>query len=170
MKLKFLVIALSALSFFSACNSADKDTEIVVNDTFTFEGPLYEGSNPSQLVFPVDLKKLLGDKFHEGMKVTDATLSSATISAVDSGNLSGITSMVLSVASDNPELKMLSLGAVNPVNPNSNSAEIKPSSEANAGKYFSEKQYYIVLDVGLNKDIEENLSLKGEIKFKLKHN
>jgi hypothetical protein len=54
--------------------------------------------------------------------------------------------------------------------PNSNSAELKPSTEANAGKYFREKQYYIILDVGLKNDIEENLSLKGEIKFKLKHN
>ena len=56
------------------------------------------------------------------------------------------------------------------ISPNSNSAEIKPSTEANAGEYFREKQYYIVLDVGLNKDIEESFSLKGEIKFKLKHN
>lgn len=170
MKLKLFIIAFASITFFSACNSSNQDTEIVVIDTFQFEGPLYEGSNPSQLVYPVDLKALLGEKFHEGMKITDATLTSATISAIDSGNLSDISSMVLSVASDNPELKMLSLGVVNPVKPNSNSAEIKPSTEANAGKYFREKQYYIVLDVGLNKDIEENISLKGEIKFKLKHN
>lgn len=170
MKLKFLIIAIAVITCFSSCSSSDQETEIVVVDTFTFEGPLYEGSNPAQLVFPVDLKKLLGNKFHEGVEVTDATLATTTISSVDSGNLSEITSMVLSVASDNPELKMLTLGVVNPLKTNSNSAELKPSTEANAGKYFREKQYYIILDVGLKNDIEENLSLKGEIKFKLKHN
>jgi hypothetical protein len=170
MKLKFLSIALAAITFFGACNSSDQATEITVTDTFTLEGPLCEGPNEAQLVYAVDLKTLLGDKYHEGVKITDASLASATISPIDSGNLSGINSMVLSVASDNPELKMLELGVINPIKEGSQTAVLNPSGEANAGTYFQEKQYYIVLDVGLNADIEDNLSLKGEIKFNLKHN
>ncbi len=170
MKLKIFIISLFALPLFFACNGSNKSTEIAVVDTFTFEGPLYEGSNPAQLVYPVDLKAILGDKYHEGVKITDATLSGATVTALDSQSLEGISSMVLSVASDNPELKMLSLGVINPVDAKSKSATLKPSAESNAGKYFQEKQYYIVLDIGLNKDIKESIQLKGEIKFTLKHN
>ena len=170
MKLKFLIIALAAITLFSACNSSDQATEITVSDTFTLEGPLFEGSNPAQLVYPVDIKTLLGDKYHEGVKITDATLASATISALDSNSLSGITSMVLSVASDNPELKMLELGVINPIKEGSTNAVLNPSAEANAGKYFQEKQYYIILDVALAQDLDDNLALKADIKFNLKHN
>jgi len=170
MKLKFLSIALAAITLFSACNSSDQATEITVSDTFTLEGPLFEGSNPAQLIYPVDIKTLLGDKYHEGVKITDATLASATISSLDSNSLSGITSMVLSVASDNPELKMLELGVINPIKEGSTNAALNPSAEANAGKYFQEKQYYIILDVALAQDLDDNLALKADIKFNLKHN
>ena len=170
MKLKFFSIALAAITMFSACNRSDQATEITISDTFALEGPLYEGSNPAQLIYPVDIKNLLGDKYHEGVTITDATLASATISALDSNSLSGITSMVLSVASDNPELKMLELGVINPIAEGSTNAALNPSAEANAGKYFQEKQYYIILDVALAEDLDDNLALKADIKFNLKHN
>jgi hypothetical protein len=78
--------------------------------------------------------------------------------------------MVLSVASDNPELKMLELGVINPIKEGSTNAVLNPSAEANAGKYFQEKQYYIILDVALAQDLDDNLALKADIKFNLKHN
>jgi hypothetical protein len=62
------------------------------------------------------------------------------------------------------------LGVINPIKEGSTNAALNPSAEANAGKYFQEKQYYIILDVALAQDLDDNLALKADIKFNLKHN
>ena len=170
MKLNLFLFGVLVFFGITSCSRADQTSTIQLSETFTLEGPLFEGSNPAQIVYPVNLSSLLGDKYHEGISIAEAKLSSAKISALDSANLNGISSMVLSLAADNPELKMLELGVINPVKAGSAEVMLNPSLEADAGKYFLEKQFYIVLDVALPADREENMALKGEIEFTIKHN
>ncbi len=168
---RFLFIALAFLlagSFFlTACSSDKKNQTITLkNVEFTLEGPLYSGSNPAQLTYQVDLKTLMGDQFVEGASIHSASLASARIISNDSaGNLDLINSFVLSLASDNKDVKMQELALLNPVPAASKTADLKPSAEAKADDFFKEKQFYIVLDADLKEDIEANMSFKADLTF-----
>ncbi len=144
----------------TACGGGgDKTTYSLKDVAFTLEGPLFEGPNPSQYTVAVDLKDILGERYAEGVKITGASLKSAHIRAVDSANFDGVGSFVVSLAGDNPDLKMKELAFLNPVKPG--------TTDATAEEYFAEKQFYLVVDASLLKDLEANMSFKGDFDFEL---
>ncbi|MEY3861311.1 MAG: hypothetical protein RIS50_1592, partial [Bacteroidota bacterium] len=89
------------------------------------------------------------------------------IRAVDSANFDGVGSFVVSLASDNPDLKMKELAFLNPVKPGTTDAVLSVSNEVTAEEYFAEKQFYLVVDASLLKDLDANLSFKGDFDFEL---
>lgn len=154
----------------TACGGGGDKTIYSLKDvSFTLEGPLLEGPNPSQYTVAVDLKDILGDRYAEGVKVTGASLKSAHIRAVDSANFDGVGSFVVSLASDNPDLKMKELAFLNPVKPGTTNAVLSVSNEVTAEEYFAEKQFYLVVDASLLKDLDANLSFKGDFDFELSY-
>lgn len=159
-----------ALAFLSACGGdGEKTTYTLKNVEFTLAGPLFEGPNPAQYTVAVDLKEILGDRYKEGIKVTRASLKSAHIRAVDSANFDGVGSFVVSLASDNPELKMKELAFLNPVKAGTKDAVLSVSNEVTAEEYFAEKQFYLIVDASLLKDLEANMVFKGDFDFELSY-
>lgn len=154
---------------FSSCGGGEKTTYLLKDVEFTAEGPLFEGANPIQYTINVDLKSILGDKFSDGVKITSASLKSATLRAVDTAGFKDVSSFVMSLASDNSELNMKELAVINPVNPGSNSVTLTPSTEATAEEFFGEKQFYILIDAALAKDREAGLVFKGDFEFEITH-
>lgn len=154
---------------FISCGGGKTKTHTLKDIEFNYEGPLFEGSNPSQYVVSVDLKSIFGSEFKEGMSVDRAVLKKAEIFSVDTSGFSGIGALVMSLASDNAELQMQELAVINPIKPDAKSAELVPSAEAEASDFFNEKQFYIVLDATLVKDLESNLKLKGNFEFELSY-
>lgn len=163
-----ILLILCAALFFS-CGGGKTKTHVLKNIEFAFEGPLYEGSNPAQYVVSVDLKSIFGSEFEEGMSVDRAKLKKAEIFSSDSSGFSGIGALVLSLAADNSDLQMQELAVVNPLKPDTKSVELLPSSEAESGDYFNEKQFYLVLDATLTKDSEQNIKLRGNFEFELSY-
>lgn len=152
----------------SACGGGGEKTTFKLHDVaFTLGGPLFEGPNQTQYTVAVDLKAILGDRYAEGVKVTGASLKSAHIRAVDSANFDGVGSFVVSLASDNTNLKILAF--LNPVKPGTSDAVLSVSNEVTAEEYFAEKQFYLVVDAGLLKDLEANMSFKGDFDFELSY-
>ncbi len=159
-----------ALTLISACGGGgDKTTYSLKDVEFTLSGPLFEGPNPAQYTVAVDLKEILGDRYAEGVKVTGASLKSAHIRAVDSANFDGVGSFVVSLASDNPDLQMKELAFLNPVKPGTKDAVLSVSNEVTAEEYFAEKQFYLVVDASLLKDLEANMLFKGDFDFELSY-
>lgn len=168
-KIIFALLGLVAL-LNTACNGGGEKTSFTMKDVaFELSGPLYEGSNPGQYIVQVDLKAILGDKYHDGVKITGATLKNATIKAADSSNFDGISSFVLSIASDNADLKMKELAVLNPVPAGSKQVELKPAEEISADDYFGEKQFYVIVDATLAKDMDANLKFLGDFEFELQY-
>lgn len=159
------------LSFFAilsmSCGGGKSKTFTLNNIEFVYEGPLYEGSNPAQVVIAVDLKSIFQDEFKDGMSVDQATLKKAEITPGDSTGFEGISALVLSLAGDNEELKMQELAVINPIQSKAQTATLSPSAEAEATGFFNEKQFYLVLDATLAKDLETNLKLIGNFEFEL---
>jgi hypothetical protein len=89
------------------------------------------------------------------------------LKAGDSANFDGVSSFVLSLASDNKDLNMKELAVLNPVKTGSSSVLLSPSTEATAGEFFGEKQFYIVVDAALAKDLDADLVFKGDFEFEL---
>lgn len=152
----------------TACGGGgDKTTYSLKDVEFTLSGPLFEGPNPAQYTVVVDLKTLLGDQYKEGLKITHAVLKSAHIRPVDIANFDGVSNFVISLASDNPELQMKELAFLNPVKSGTTDAALSVSNEVTAEDYFGEKQFYIVMDAGLAKDIEADMVFKGDFEFEM---
>jgi hypothetical protein len=78
-------------------------------------------------------------------------------------------SFVVSLASDNPDLQMKELAFLNPVKPGTSDAVLSVSNEVTAEEYFAEKQFYLVVDASLLKDLEANMSFKGDFDFELSY-
>lgn len=165
-----VLFALVAL-FFGGCKSDEKNQSITLNKIeFALEGPLYSGSNPAQHTFKVDLKSLMGDKYQEGAKIKLASLKTAKIYSLDSTtSFENINSFVLSLASDNKDVKMKELALLNPVPAGSKSAELKPSATATAEEFFGESQFYIVLDADLKNDVDGNLTFAADLVFEVSY-
>jgi len=160
------------LSFVSililSCRGENKTKPFILKDIeFVYEGPLYEGSNPAQYVAAIDLKAILKDDYKEGMTIENAVLKKAEVVPGESGTFGGISALVLSLSADNPDIKMQELAVLNPVDTASSKAVLKPSPKAEAADFFGEKQFYVVLDATLAKDIEAGLKLKGNFEFEL---
>ena len=67
------------------CSGSGTVHEYSVNDlNITLEGPLFEGPNQGQYSLEIDLKSILGDAYEEGMLISDARLTSATVAPGDS--------------------------------------------------------------------------------------
>jgi hypothetical protein len=62
---------------------------------------------------------------------------------------------------------MKELAFLNPVKPGTTDAVLSVSNEVTAEEYFAEKQFYLVVDASLLKDLDANLSFKGDFDFEL---
>jgi hypothetical protein len=164
--INFLCLCLLQVAFIS-CGENKSKTLVLKDIEFNFEGPLFEGSNPSQYVVNVDLSEVLKEDYTEGMSIDKVLLKKAEILASDSLGFQSINAFVLSAAGDNPELKMQELAVINPLPAAVRSVQLSPSTEAEATNFFAEKQFYLVLDASLAKDREENIKLLGNFEFEL---
>lgn len=153
-----------------ACGAPENTKSFTLKDIeFKYEGPLFQGSNPSQYIAKIDLKEILGDDYKEGLQVENAVLKNATVACVDPKNFQDINALVFSLASDNPDLAMQELAVINPINAKLKSVKLKPSKEADATDFFAEKQVYVILDASFIKDVNANVSLKGTFEFEVKY-
>jgi hypothetical protein len=120
-------------------------------------------------VAKIDLKDILGSDYKPGIKIKEAVLKGASVSCVDPATFQHINALVLSFASDNPDLAMQELAVLNPIKPGLKSVQLKPSKEADATGFFGEKQVYVVLDASFIEDVNANVTLKGSFEFELKY-
>ncbi len=165
------LVFLSFVSFLMlSCGDNKKNKSIVLQDVeFVYDGPLIEGSNPAQFTVEIDLKAIFKDAYTEGMTIEHAVLKKAEVVPTESGSFKGISALVLSLASDNPDIKMRELAVLNPVDTLASKAVLNPSPKADATDYFGEKQFYVVLDATLAKDREAGLKLQGDFEFELSY-
>jgi hypothetical protein len=166
---KILLFALGVFLMY-ACGAPENTKSFTLKDIeFKYEGPLFQGSNPSQYIAKIDLKEILGDEYKKGLQVENAVLKNATVTCVDPKNFQDINALVVSIASDNPDLSMKELAVINPIKSAAKKVQLKPSKEADATDYFSEKQVYVILDASFVNDVNANVTLKGSFEFEVKY-
>lgn len=170
----FRIITLGAfwgllMLLMNGCQSESETQTGTTECAFEWAGPLYEGSNPAQVLIKVDLAGLLGNPVPEGMKITKVQLKSAELSGDSISDLTGIGSLVLSIASDDPSLPMKELAVLNPVSAASGKAILQPSPEAELSDFFSLKSFYLVVDAGSNADRDQNLRLNGRFQWEIQY-
>jgi hypothetical protein len=96
-------------------------------------------------------------------------LKKALVQIVKPANFADISALVVSVASDNPDLQMQELAVINPIKSAVGKIKLKPSPSADATDYFAEKSMYLILDATFTKDVDANVTLKGSFEFELKY-
>ncbi|MFM8596197.1 MAG: hypothetical protein ACKOBN_03775 [Flavobacteriales bacterium] len=166
---KILLFVVGVLLMY-ACGSPENTKTFTLKDIeFKYEGPLFQGSNPSQYVAKIDLKEILGEDYKEGIQIEEAVLKNATVQSIDPKNFQDINALVLSLASDNPDLSMQELAVLNPIQAKQSTVKLRPSKEADPTDYFAEKQVYVILDASFAKDVNSNVTLKGSFEFEVKY-
>ena len=102
-------IGIVAISVFmvASCSGPGEIHEYSVSDLeFSLEGPLFAGPNSGQAEIAVDLAEALGDAYVDGMRISDARLTSATVAPNDSLGFANINAFVVAFASDNEDISM----------------------------------------------------------------
>ena len=154
------------------CSGSGTVHEYSVNDlNITLEGPLFEGPNQGQYSLEIDLKSILGDAYQEGMLISDARLTSATVAPGDSLGFGMVRSLVLSFASDDAEVAMQEVAFKNPLPAESSSVALEVAPDAKLGTLVSGGTVYLVLDADLaeefydgNRSFKVNLTLDLTVK------
>ena len=167
MKSWLLVILTASYALFG-CNQPTQTTTVTL-DTLGFEwsAPLMEGSNPAQVTVSVNPQELLGDLWKEGMKIQKVVLKKAEISAENNADFADIQSLVLSMASNNPQLHMQEIASASPVQPAYNKASLTPATQSKIDEFFGEKEFYMVLDASLKGDRDQDLRLTGQFTLEI---
>jgi len=155
------VLAASAVS----CSGPGEVHEYAVSDLeFTIEGPLFAGPNSGQAEVTVDLKEILGDAYADGMRISDARLTSAEVIPNDSLAFSNVSAFIVSFASDNEDVSMQEAAVKNPLEEGAVSARLDVAPEAELGELMEEGKVYVVLDADLSDDYWD-----GNRNFKLNY-
>ena len=164
----WLLLILTASYALFGCNQPTQTTTVTL-DTLSFEwsAPLMEGSNPAQVTVSVNPQELLGDLWKEGMKIQKVVLKKAEISAENNADFTDIQSLVLSLASNNPQLHMQEIASASPVQPAYNKASLTPATQSKIDEFFGEKEFYMVLDASLKGDRDQDLRLTGQFTLEI---
>jgi hypothetical protein len=164
----WLLLILTASYLLFGCNQPTQTTTVTL-DTLGFEwsAPLMEGSNPAQVTVSVNPQELLGDLWKEGMKIQKVVLKKAEISAENNADFADVQSLVLSMASNNPQLHMQEIASASPVQPAYNKASLTPATQSKIDQFFGEKEFYMVLDASLKGDRDQDLRLTGQFTLEI---
>lgn len=172
-KSRYLLIFLGlTLTLFVSCSKGSKvKTAELNNIEFEFEGPIFEGANTAQYLYSIDLKSLLEQEITEDDAIKSAVLKSASITSdncEDCYGFESVKSLVLSIVSDG-EIPMKEIALLNPIKADQNTQKLKLAEEAEIGDYFNTEKIYWVLDADITEDIDDNLTLFGNLKFELRY-
>jgi hypothetical protein len=141
-----------------SCSGSGNHQDYTLNDvSFTVSGPVFEGSETAQFEVQLD-EALLGH-------VNAATLKSVHIHSDDSAGLSSLGSVAFSMVGN--EADMTGMAVLNPVPAGSNEADLKVSTEADASVYFKEGKFFLVMELGINQDLDQDVAFKGDFVFDL---
>jgi len=170
--LKSIGIAAISVLMITSCSGPGEMHEYTVNDLeFSLEGPLFAGPNSGQAEIAVDLTEVLGDAYVEGMRISDARLTSATVAPNDSLGFANINAFVVSFASDNEDISMQEAAVKNPLEDGAAEASLNVAPEAELGEIMEEGKVYVVLDADLvddywdgNREFKLNFTLELTIK------
>ena len=161
--LRTIVITVLAAAAVS-CSGPGEVHEYSVSDLeFTLEGPLFAGPNSGQAEITVDLKEILGEAYTDGMRISDARLTSAEVFPNDSLGFNDVSAFIVSFASDNEDVSMQEAAVKNPLEEEA-SAILDVAPEAELGELMEEGKVYVVLDADLMEDYWD-----GNRNFKLNY-
>lgn len=162
--LRTVVIAVLAVAAVS-CSGPGEVHEYAVSDLeFILEGPLFAGPNSGQTEIIVDLKEILGEAYSDGMRISDARLTSAEVFPNDSLGFTDVSAFIVSFASDNEDVSMQEAAVKNPLEDGAVSARLDVAPEAELGELMEEGKVYVVLDADLLEDYWD-----GNRNFKLNY-
>jgi hypothetical protein len=149
-------LALS-MGLWSCSGSGEHQDYVLENVEFAVSGPIYEGSETAQYEVQLD-EKLLG-------QVSGASLKSVRIHSEDSAGLSMLGSAAFSMVGEKAD--MSGMAVLNPVPDGSTEAELQVSTEADPSVYFKEGKFYLVMELGINQDLEQDVAVLGDFVFDL---
>ena len=166
MRVLLFLLLLPTLTFLS-CSGESKVLVFTTPEiTLQADGPLLEGSNTAQGNFKSTLADFLKTNGSSLDKVSDATLSAATLMLPDSMNSSLLSEITLQLAAD--QVDMQKVGVLNPVPEGQTKLTLNIAKEQEKiGKILQQPNMTFVADVNIKKDTANSLPIKGIFEFKI---
>ena len=160
-------LMMGAALLLAACSGPEEVRELRSETmSIVLEAPLFEGPNPGQYEWVFDLSESL--QLEESREVKRARVTQAVLTPGDSLGFQKMRSFVLSLASDDPEVRMQEVAFVNPVDASLASIAMDVAEEADVAAHVAEGKAYVVLDVDLAEDEWElNRTLNLDVTLEL---
>lgn len=160
-----LIYCLMAIALLASCSGETESNTLTISTTLTMEGPLFEGPNSAQYTYDGGFGELANVEGFSADNIEAITLSKAVIES-SGENLDAFSNASLQLLSDNAD--MVKFATLNPIPAGQKQVELSVSKEADATELFKAGPFYILLDMGLKADQDENAEVKGTFTFNVK--
>ncbi|MFN4081895.1 MAG: hypothetical protein ACK4NS_13435 [Saprospiraceae bacterium] len=161
------LLVLAAASIWLAACASKRTVEYTIADVdLIAEGPLFEGANTAQATHSFDpdkLKDLLGA--YPG-QIVAVRLVAAELSLPDTLNFDIANEITLQLAADNAPMQKVAV--LNPVPKGARSVALQAAAaQKGVDRLFKQSAMYLVADINLNADHDNDLALRGNFKFEI---
>lgn len=162
-----IIIAVIPGIFLLACSGAGEKVDLTVTDLELFaEGYLFDGSNTATATWSFDQAKILEEKGHTGKKISQARITSITLSSEQSAELPSIDKVVIEMAA--PGTRMIRIGLLQEsLEPGESYPLQIADTQKGLEKFFEQQEITFVADANLLEDFEDDLRLKLRVSFEL---
>ncbi|MBL7963384.1 MAG: hypothetical protein JNM31_06020 [Flavobacteriales bacterium] len=157
---------LLAIALLSACGTPETLVFESGPVTLTAEGPLFEGSNTAQGTWAPGLDEFLQAHGAALDQVRAAKVVAAHLDAFEGGNLNGIRSASLSVASEAGDMEQVAV--LNPVPPDQQRVTLTTATGQKAlAAHLKQTSVTVVADLDLDADSEDDRHVIGTFTIEL---
>jgi hypothetical protein len=156
------------VSLISCSNEANNSKEFTIETTLVAGGPLFEGSNTCQAELTTELSSFLEENGIKKEELVDVKLTSCVITSDQFENLNLIESINMQMFSDN--FPMQNVAVANPVEENVKEVSLKIADiQEQIMPVLQEETCYIVADVTIKEDLEDDLELNTKLVFSINY-
>ena len=166
--LSYTLFVLLLVSLISCSNEANNSKEFTIETTLIAGGPLFEGSNTCQAELTTELSSFLEENGIKKEELVDVKLTSCVITSDQFENLNLIESINMQMFSDN--FPMQNVAVANPVEENISEVSLKIADiQEQIMPVLQEETCYIVADVTIKEDLEDDLKLNTKLVFSINY-
>ncbi len=164
------ILFLSILIFFlvSCSNNANTSKEFIIETDLFAGGPLFEGSNTCQADLSTELNTFLNKNKISKDDLVDVKLKLCEITKGNLNDFAIIESISLQLMSDN--YPMQSVAVINPIPDGAIKVRLDIADEQEEIlPILSDKNLYIIADVILKEDLNDDIKLKSKLIFSINY-
>lgn len=158
-------ISLSALLLLLGSCGERETLSFETAQSFSFEGPLFEGPESAQASLAHDLNAFLKEKGIDRKQIKAVQLVEVEVTRDEDYPLELVTDAGLTFAGSG--MDMTQVAVLNPVPSDQAAFQLKVSNEAESAPFFKAEDFILLLDIGFGDDVDDDYRATARMRFEV---